>query len=446
MNFVGLLLFFITTIGLGYGTLSFFIRVKRPLFFWLPLAYGLGLYIITLELFVYLFIFRASFSFPIFLSLVAFQLAAIFLVLIKNNNFGRNVVWPRLEPGALKRSEKILLSLLALLFLFSFAGALARPVATYDSLTMWSYKAKVLFYNNQVDFNPDSPDYLGGGGHRNYPWQIPLAHFWLHHLSGGHNEIGANFIFAAFYVFTLFFLYHFLRSRFSRPITLLAVFLLASLPLYFYHSYNAYADLPLGFAIMVSLAFLVCWQKSNEKKDLVLSGLFLGIAIWTKDTGVIFAIAALSGLTCYLALKRKGFKPMAIYLSAVFVPLSAWLWFKSYYDLGVSNVDSGLGFHYRVFPAYFIAFFFNGSWHIWWYAVFATLAFNFKSILKSDLLYGWLIIMLYIGGTFLLYLFTERYLYALDYTASLRNLIAILPATFLIVPLSWPRFGANRIQ
>ena len=62
----------------------------------------------------------------------------------------------------------ILILILFQLVLLSF-NALARPPIAYDNLTMWQYKAKILFYENQINFDPGAANYLGGGGHINYP-------------------------------------------------------------------------------------------------------------------------------------------------------------------------------------------------------------------------------------------------------------------------------------
>ena len=256
MFIVKFAIFFISILILGYLS-SLFLEKNKPLLYRLALSYGLGIYFITMQIFVCLFIFRLNFSILIFGSVLWLEMICFALYARKRgvlrmkelkNIKARNFSF----VSGLKTKEAIMILLILIQLIFIFSNALTRPTAGFDGLAMWAYKAKVLFYEKQVNFNRDDFLYLGGGGHRNYPWLVPLSQFWLHAISGEYNDLAVNFIFVFFFMGALILIYYFLKDYIGKFRGLVFVFFASTMPLFFYHGFNAYADLVLSFFVLIA--------------------------------------------------------------------------------------------------------------------------------------------------------------------------------------------------
>ncbi|MBI2459771.1 MAG: glycosyltransferase family 39 protein [Parcubacteria group bacterium] len=338
--------------------------------------------------------------------------------------------------------QAIVFILILIQIAFLLLNTLMRPPITYDNLAMWQYKPKVLFYENQINFDEQKYAYLGGGGHINYPWQTPLLSYWLYANLGEFNDLAGNLINLVYYLAILIIIYYFLRNYLSSLISLIFVWLFSTLPLPFYHAYNGYADLILSYYLLLAFTFLFYWLETREKKQLLASGVFFGCALFVKNDALIFAIA---GLTVILiksliidkkittALKAGGFYSLAIIL-----PLWPWLFFKAKYHLSFSNVGPGLGYHAGVWTNIYQALFLNNSFNIWWFAVIVSLLANVIKIKKQNsLLLGWLFLIFCFLGLAALYLLTEEYRFAIDNTALSRNLLALIPVSVVLTAVSF---------
>ena len=160
MIIIKLIIYFASIILPGYLILSLIAKQEiKSLWLKLAISYGLGAYFITIQLFLWLFIFRFSFSWWFYILLAA---ECILLMLIAYKKHALRLLFSinfKL-PKRLKTKELIIILLISIQLIFLFSNVLARPVATFDSLAQWSVKAKVLYYENNINFNPDSLYYL----------------------------------------------------------------------------------------------------------------------------------------------------------------------------------------------------------------------------------------------------------------------------------------------
>lgn len=439
MAIIKLFIFFLSFIMPGYFLLSLILRQEK-ISSWLKLAlsYGLGAFFITGQLFLYFFIFRLSFS-PWLYCVFAIETLLLFSFAYKRVGLAGDFKFDFAFFKKLKIKEMALIALIAIQAVFMLCGALSRPTIAYDSVAMWSFKAKILYYENKIDFNPGSSLYLGGGAHINYPWHAPLAQYWLFNILGEYNDLLNNLIFSFYYLALLAVCYYSLRNYCERFFSLLFTFFLSSMPLVFYHSFNAYADLSLGFYVFVSFVFLYGWLTKQDDKYLLLSGIFAGISLFVKTEAIIYFIAGLAALLLFLSLGREKekIKKLSRYFAPAALIISPWALFIVSHNLSVSNVKAGLGFHPEALKNVFNAMFINNNWNIWWYAVLAILAMDIKKIIKERaLLSGWVFLSLSLAGFIILYLFTEEYQYAADYTAVGRNILTAAPVSVFIAAIS----------
>ncbi len=438
-----LIIYFLSIFIPGYWlVLLIFNKEQLKFLQLLAYSYGLGSFFITIQLFLYFFVFRLPFSYWLYVIIIE-NILLIFLVLKKAGlfhsfNFDYKF-WKKI-----KVKEAIIILLIIIQVLFVFSNALARPTVVYDSIAMWVMKAKILYTENAVNFDPDSSMYLGGGYHRNYPWHIPLISYWLFTILGESNDLLVNLIFVFYFISLLIVCYYFLKSYISRFYSLVFVFFLSSMPLVFYHGFNAYADLTLSFYLFISFAFLFSWLKNKEFKHLALAGIFSGLSFFVKNEAIIYIIASLVTILLLAVINKNWRKIKYLFCYVLFaaLPILPWLIFKVWHNLGVRNVKEGLGFHPEIFKSFFGNMFTSNSWNIWWLIVLVFLIINMKKIIKNRaLLLGWIFLLLIFTGFIILYLFTEQYYFALDNTAIARNILTLVPVSVFVTAVSFSKIN-----
>ncbi len=315
MVLLRLLIYFLSIIIPGYLiVILIFKKEKLPFLLSLFLAFGLGSYFITIQLFINLFILRLKFYLSYFYLAIILECLILIFLALRNKLFILNLNWLNFKFSRIKLKEAIVILIILLQCFFVIFNALSRPTITYDSLMMWSFKAKVLFYQNSVDFNFGDYLFLGGGGHINYPWHIPLLQFWSHVNIGEFNDLLVNLIFVFYFLGSLVIIYYFLKRYIDRFSSLIFTFLLSSMPLFFYHGYNAYADLPLSFYVLLSFVYLYLWlAKKDSLKYLFLSGFFMSISYWTKETAILIILPCLASLILFYLLRHIKIKYIIYY-------------------------------------------------------------------------------------------------------------------------------------
>jgi len=419
------------------------LRQSRP---WLTvfnicLAYALGSSFVTIILFFYFFIFRLSYSPGLFWSVWLLTGCLAVGVMISKNTLGRvdntQTIKSRLTSMQLAAVIIILVfSAVNLSFLFSHAAV--RPAALYDSLAMWSFKAKVLFYEQKINFDPTQDFYLGGGGHLNYPWQIPLAQYWLQVNLGVYDDLAANWIFVGYFLSLIGLVFFGLKRYIGSWRALILAFFLFSMPLVWHHGFNAYADLPLALYLTGAVTFFYAWLKDKQREDLILAAIFWGLSFWVKDGAWFLYLAFLLVFFGYCLKKCLSWSAFSKFILISIASASPWLLFRAFYHLGLSNVSVGLVFKPEILISVLETMFVSYSWNLWWFFLLIAIFFNFKRISGSSaLIFIWSFLGLGLLSLILVYLLTMNYQYALDQTALSRTLLSLIGVSVLAVGFSF---------
>jgi len=402
----------------------------------LPLYYGIGLFIISIQIFLYLFILKQRFNAIIFGTIYAAEILVMAYFYFKHKL--HKLFWPKREKSVFDVKSALIFFLLTVQLLMVVFFIITRPTMAYDSIAVWSYKAKVLYYTEMVSFDKESVDYLGGGGHLNYPWQIPLSQFWMSKVLGQYDDNYSNFIYGAYYMFSLLFVYGILKRFLSDFYGLALTFILSSIPLFFYHAFTAYADLPLAFYFVCAFGLLVLSLRDEQASLLYLSAVFISICIWIKIEGLIMVTVFSIAVPVYNIIDKKLRRRdlLAFFLPILFFSLP-WFYFIALNRLGLSNTEPGFVFHPEVIKSFYEALFVASSWNIWWFIFILIIIMSFKNLLRSRqmILYfsiPLLVLLVYLG----IYIFTNNYVYAIDQTALSRNILSILPSTILLAGLA----------
>jgi Dolichyl-phosphate-mannose-protein mannosyltransferase len=166
----------------------------------------------------------------------------------------------------------------------------------WDAFSIWNLHARFLFLGGNHWRDGLSP--LIPWSHPDYPLLVPgaTAHFWMYLGNPSCAVPAATGL--AFTFSTLGLLYGSLERVRGRTAAMLGLMTLASTPFFIEQGSAQYADVPLSFFFLASIASLSMYDQrpANEARDrglIVLAGLALGCAAWTKNEGVLFLFATI---------------------------------------------------------------------------------------------------------------------------------------------------------
>jgi hypothetical protein len=203
-----------------------------------------------------------------------------------------------------------------------------HPYGDWDGWAIWNWEARLLFRAGAT-----WRDFLPSAYHGDYPLLIPstTARFWRY-MGGELPEAGAwlGIVLGLCAVAVLALTLAELRS----PIlgALMGLTLLGT-PNYVGTSASQYADVPVGFFFLASLALIALYfERSSDPPSwrmLSAAGFFAGCAGWTKNEGLLFIVAATVALSLPVFRKpRETLRRLAIFGAGLAVPLLVIVTFK----------------------------------------------------------------------------------------------------------------------
>ncbi len=439
MNLLKLILFLFIPGLLGWGILRPLTgqNEKSNFFKLMILSFGLGTGILT-----FLMFFGGFLNFPIKYFIIFISILTG-LILIFYIFLGKRWKMPKIQMRRLNLNWLEVILVLVILFqiFYVFSTSMLRPIINFDAVANYGLKAKMIFYENKNFFNFDSNIFLGGDSHINYPPHIPLLMAWTYFGMGQVNDVLVNIIFAFYFLALIGFVYLSLSEETSRQNALIFITFLSTLPLFVYHGFNAYCDLPLTFYFTIAAISLFKYFRNKNKTDLIMAGIFAGLTTWVKNEGLILALVLLIVFLIYLFRERKT-KEIKSYLlfifcySLFFLP---WFLFKKIFNFGYSNASPGAislsSFHPEIFSKLFEQLFIFHSFHLWLGIFMIILILNWRKVFSRPNIYLFLIIFGTLAGFLFIYLFTSAYQNVIDATASSRNLLVIMPLTVFLAGL-----------
>jgi hypothetical protein len=202
------------------------------------------------------------------------------------------------------RRASRLLPLLSAAFLVTLSAAATAFVSTlrqhphgqWDAWMNWDLRARMFFRGGEAWRSAFSATFPWS--HPDYPVLVPslVARSWIY--AGSETLLGPSLVAATFTFATVALLLSALAALRSTSQGLLAGMVLLSTPFFLLHGTSLYADVPLAFfflATMVCLA-LDARHGSGTSRFAVLAGAAAGMAMWTKNEGVLFTLAVGAGL------------------------------------------------------------------------------------------------------------------------------------------------------
>lgn len=204
----------------------------------------------------------------------------------------------KLEKIKEKIKSRRIIFLISILFLMAVILSYIGPISGDGCWHI--FVGKYISQTNTIPF--DQP--LGRGGFFHPPFLFHLAVALFYKISDG---INFNIIFLLLplaYLGSLIFFYHMIREEFGEKISFWSILFLGTAPIFLDYASNYFIEIFLTFFVIGAVYFA-------KKNRLFLSGLFFGMAIFSKSNGWFI-------LPCliYIIYKLNGVKS-----------LKKWLWF-----------------------------------------------------------------------------------------------------------------------
>lgn len=317
---------------------------------------------------------------------------------------------------------------------------LASPTGRWDSWAIWNRAALFLYHQSPHQFSPEL-------AHPDYPVLLPslVALGWR--LVGSTSPMVPLLVGVLFGVGTLALLFGALR-RWSTPrIAMLLVSVLLVTQGFVAYSTAQYADVPLGFFILLANVCLLLFQREASHRTLwmLAAGLAAGAALHTKNEGALFVLVLLVYLG-YDALRQGSipWKPLLAFAAGLLPYALVYLFFKftlappndilsgaAESDLLGKILDPG---RYVTIASYFVRY---GGLKILLALLAAVLLLQHEDA-KFALHPVWLQVVLLLLGYMAVYVITPKDLAWHLETSMQRLILHIWPLALLTLGLSLP--------
>ena len=214
--------------------------------------------------------------------------------------------------GSFSTLEKSLLGVTLLLILLAVIVSSYNPITAWDAVTLYDYRGLVIAGTHSLASIETGSYYLS------YPLMTSLTHASVYLLKGDNPQT----FYALLYAALLGIIYGRMSVWTNRRYALITTLLVAGNPFMWQHATIAYTNLPYAAFLVAGLFY--------APSSILLSGLLLGLSIWTRNTEPFWLAGLL--LIGYYAWKEKQFVQAAIATLVTLVFQFAW----SIYVSGVS--------------------------------------------------------------------------------------------------------------
>lgn len=313
------------------------------------------------------------------------------------------------------------------------------PTVHYDSLTNWNMRSKVSYFRAEIVFD----DMNNLVSKVQYPFLFHALQIAVQQLLPTWSDQAANGIHLLLMLSAVFSVWCMLSVRGWRFATVV-VALVIGMPLMTLHGGQSYADSTLVSFAMLSLCTLIVFRKNNDRRMLLLSGMFLAACVWTKTEGLFFCYVPWVVVLALVLVRRKEtiHELRAPVAYGILLSLS-WPIFAAIKGLSLTphgSADTTLSFTSDAAAAMIDAMFVSGSFGLFWYGLCLVLLLfivgstrgmlSIDSSARVTVLWGLLSMLGYMG----VYLFTSNTQYLIIGQSFDRQML--LPAALLTISLS----------
>jgi len=348
--------------------------------------------------------------------------------------------------------SKFALFILFFQFMYSFVQTFNYPIFVDDAVSLWGFKAKLIFYANQSGGTLKTiaeQNHITLNGH--YPLFLPLAEGYINIFIGKWHDLYPKVLSSLFYVFLLMAFYSALRRFTGKNNSILVTFFMGTLTFVTGQMTWAIADIPFAYHYFLSFILLCYWIRSENNQYLYLSAIFSVLTFWTKIEGYpsVLILWFILGFSFFMN-KKKDFKKFRIPLVVNFFIIALPAILLISYQLSTGVKDLTLSFHsfslekfvlgIQRFPYVLKSFSYElfGSlnyFNLMGYLFVAAFLYNIKKSLTDRYIYTLLVIVLNCALYVSVFMLTNLEVGYHMTTAQDRMIIHFLPFLFLYVAM-----------
>jgi hypothetical protein len=354
----------------------------------------------------------------------------------------------------------ICLSILILEVVYMIIFWLIYPIYAWDAVALWDARAKYFYYNGDLGyllFLKEHPRL-----HPSYPLLVPMnltffysIFFQYHHFS--------KIIFIFYFLFLFLFVYSSLRQcKLNSTYSLLISSLFTITGNFFFHGIIAYADLGLTFFYTTSTILLFFFIKTGKKSYLLNSAIILGLMAWVKEEGIILMLLNIFILIIYqIVLKReKKIQFKDFFINNLYFFISFLIYLPWFLIIIIFNLQSDFIYNFSkfdlnaitkdlkiIFVAVIKELLNYGNWgFLMWPTIFLILMMKMKLLFKNPNFLLFIFCILHFFLYILVYLITPLPLEWHLGTSLDRMLLHLTPIFCFLVGILLSENPKNRTQ
>lgn len=448
--FLTFLLFQILVTNIGVGILRTISFTKRDAIESLAIGYLIGAVVFSFYIFLILIVGGSLSSLSVGVYLILGTTGTVYLIGKRGakNYLSRECFLPfKISDGWKKTSfiQKGLISLMGVFLCFKLLLGLwfvfNAPAYFDDAIYNWNIRAKNIYFEKFLNFNPENKEisFLGGGRYF-YPFFTVTYKAGLSQFMGQWHEGYANTLhyFTFLVLIVLFFVSAYKYSEGDLFITSVFTFIAASTPLAFFHSFTAHADMITGLFFILTLIYFVNYLKNQEISELILSGIFLFGTAFTKNEGLVLIFSSVSFTAIIFVFLWKD-RRILIPLIIAFVLMLPHNLLRIMYNLKPNaGIDTSIGYHKYTVTMFKIVMTEWGHANILWFLVPVILfLFLWYALGKREVQFT--AIVLFLTGFLILftYSFTTNFVFLQDQTSANRELMLYsFPLVYFLMMLT----------
>jgi hypothetical protein len=247
------------------------------------------------------------------------------------------------------------------------------------------------------------------------------------------------------------------RRFFSRQYSLVFTALLATIPAFVRSDkggavFSGNADIPLAFFYTTGVIYLFCWMKERKREDLLISAVFSGLAIFTKNEGLglfavtVFCLSIFIFFNSKKGIVRQNITSLSAYIIIPMLIILPWLilsmgmptFIEEENYPGHLTLGTIIGNVSRmpvILSSFCLELMDIRRWNIFWVLFGVAVIGGFKYILKSAIKYILLILILDFCLFVLVYTITPWDVKELISCSMTRLVIQITPIAVFIASL-----------
>ena len=239
----------------------------------------------------------------------------------------------RAQGEPLEFDEKLIVILIAIAVVLRWIHTAFWPFTAYDALWVFGYQGRLFYLEGAI---PNAIDY--------YPPFLSLQFAYVQTLIGGINDHAARMVIPMLHIGSILAAYQLGARLANRRVGLIAAALWSLHPYVSQWAVIGDLEIPLTFSLtLASVFFLRAWRDDLEerqrRREALLAGIMLGIALFTKPTAGGFVWGVLLLVAVDLINKRLDLRAwlprfrLAIWTGLACLPLGA-IWYLRNLALG----------------------------------------------------------------------------------------------------------------